>query len=161
VGTLGEKTRLATAGPARAHLHVTWARLASLCRALLDEEAVRRAARLRRAPSLLRDGAQLTWLAPGPGAEARVLRPERDPALGALLDPPSAAEDAQLAARIRRAREQVAALPSHPRLDGARALDGVVALRPAAASLSREAVERAARLAPTLFRLQAAFAPTW
>jgi thiopeptide-type bacteriocin biosynthesis protein len=84
VGALGEATAIATGRP-RAVLAPTWARMAALGRALLDDEATRARARLRAAPSLLRGATTARWLAPGePYAEERVA--DLDGGLGALLD---------------------------------------------------------------------------
>src|SRR5579863_9262837 len=49
IGQLGESTRIATGAP-RPWLAPTWARMAALGRALLDDEAARERARLRVAP---------------------------------------------------------------------------------------------------------------
>ena len=85
VGTLGDETRLATGGAGRAHLHVRWGVLAACARALLGTPAVREAVRLRVTPSLLRDGAELLWLARGRGAEATVERAQADAVLTSVL----------------------------------------------------------------------------
>ena len=89
VGTLGDRTDIRTGGKrghaGTAHLHVTWARAASLARALLDDPAVRAKTKLRAAPSLFCDETRAMWLAPGRGAEARVERAVLDPMLAAVL----------------------------------------------------------------------------
>jgi thiopeptide-type bacteriocin biosynthesis protein len=82
VATLGEKTRIATGEP-RAHVTVSWARLASLGRALLDDPARREQAQLRHAPSLLRDADRIAWLKLGEPLEREA---EVDDALARVLD---------------------------------------------------------------------------
>ncbi len=64
VGTLGSRTGGASGTP-RAHLAPSWARIARLARALLDDPQVRTQAHLRRAPSLLRGADRVRWLAGG------------------------------------------------------------------------------------------------
>jgi thiopeptide-type bacteriocin biosynthesis protein len=84
VGALGRATRIETGTP-RPHLAPTWARLAALGRALLDDEATRVRTRLRAAPSLARGATTARWLAPGePFAEERAAA--LDGGLGELLD---------------------------------------------------------------------------
>jgi thiopeptide-type bacteriocin biosynthesis protein len=84
VGALGGTTRVATGTP-RAALAPSWARLAALGRALLDDEPTRARTRLRAAASLLRGATTARWLAPAePFAEERVV--ELDEGLAAILD---------------------------------------------------------------------------
>jgi thiopeptide-type bacteriocin biosynthesis protein len=84
VGALAEVTRVATGAP-RAALAPTWARVAALGRALLDDEATRARVRLRAAPSLARGATVARWLAPAdPFVEERVA--DLDDGLAALLD---------------------------------------------------------------------------
>jgi class I lanthipeptide synthase len=84
VGALGRTTRVGT-GEVRAALAPTWARIAALGRALLDDDETRSHARLRAAPSLVRGATTVRWLAPGePFAEERVA--ELDRGLAAILD---------------------------------------------------------------------------
>jgi thiopeptide-type bacteriocin biosynthesis protein len=84
VGALGEVTSVATGTP-RPVLAPTWARLAALGRALLDDEAVRRQVRLRVAPSFVRTATTARWLGPGdPFAELR--EAELDDELATIVD---------------------------------------------------------------------------
>jgi lantibiotic biosynthesis protein len=84
VGELGPSTDVATGTPA-AHLAPSWGRVDALARALLDDPAVRGGVRLRRAPSVWRDGAEVRWIGFGaPDEAARAA--EVDARLGALLD---------------------------------------------------------------------------
>jgi len=84
VGALDHATRVATGTPV-ARLAPTWARVAALGRALLDDEALRARVRLRAAPSLARSATSVRWLAPGaPFAEERVA--DLDDGLAAILD---------------------------------------------------------------------------
>jgi len=225
VGRLGGATTIATGTP-RAVLAPTWARMAALGRALLEDEATRARVRLRAAASILRGATTARWLAPGaPYAEERVA--ELAGGLGDILDaterwtawsaarraarafsrgagggdldelllllvdegllqadvtPPLVGRDASTwmhrrLARLGRAelaRSLEAARRALARGDlsrGAEALDslpgaaaaqvhGVLVHGPRRApTLSRAAVERAAALAPLLFRLQEALAP--
>jgi thiopeptide-type bacteriocin biosynthesis protein len=224
VGELGAATSIAT-GRAAAWLAPTWARMAALGRALLDDDALRAKVKLRSAPSLARGAGAVRWLGPGePFAEERVA--EIDERLAAILDatagwapwprvrtaaaravagadtldvddlllllvddgllladvtPPLVGERADVWMRARLARlgaaglaselaratraldrgaldAGAAALASLPG-DQARAAHGVLVHRARRSpSLSRAAVERAADLAPLLFRLQEALA---
>ena len=84
-----------------------------------------------------------------------------------LLAPVDAADPA-LSRTLAEARRILDALPGPTTSDSTngghpapRILDGILTLEPTSAVLSREAVDRAARVAATVFRLQAAFAPTW
>ncbi len=71
VGTLGPRTGGATGTP-RAHLAASWARMARLGRALLEDPEVRNQVHLRCAPSLLRGKDRVRWLAGSAGmAEER------------------------------------------------------------------------------------------
>jgi thiopeptide-type bacteriocin biosynthesis protein len=109
VGELGARTRIATS-KTRAHVTVSWARLAALGRALLDEPVARAAARLRVAPSVLDGAAEVRWLAFGPdaGAEARAGAAVLDDALAAVLD---AARDWRPFAEVRAALAAVEPAP--------------------------------------------------
>jgi thiopeptide-type bacteriocin biosynthesis protein len=84
VGRLGGGTSIATGTP-RAWLAPTWARMAALGRALLDEEPTRQKVKLRVAPSLVRGAGAARWLGPGePFVDERVA--ELDARLAAILD---------------------------------------------------------------------------
>ncbi len=84
VGTLGARTGGATGRP-RASLAPSWARVAHLGRALLDDPALRLQAHLRHAPSLLRGADRIRWLAFGtPLAEER--EADLDARLTRILD---------------------------------------------------------------------------
>src|SRR4051812_27074253 len=84
VGRLEAGTSIATGTP-RAWLAPTWARMAALGRALLDEETIRERVKLRSAPSLVRGATTARWLGPGePFMEERIA--EVDGRLGAILD---------------------------------------------------------------------------
>jgi thiopeptide-type bacteriocin biosynthesis protein len=232
VGALGGTTRVATEAP-RAVLTPTWARLAALGRALLNDEATRARARLRVAPSLARGATRVRWLAPAePFAEERVA--DLDDGLSAILDatrgwtrwtearraarafagrdgdsasdvdgdvddlllqlvdegllqadvtPPLVGPDAATWMHARLARlgradlgraldgacralargeldEGTAALATLPGVSTGGGVHGVLVHRCGRApTLARAAVERAAALAPLLFRLQEALAP--
>jgi thiopeptide-type bacteriocin biosynthesis protein len=225
VGRLAGATAIATGTP-RAALAPTWARMAALGRALLDDDATRARVRLRAAPSLLRGATTVRWLAPGePYVEERVA--ELAGGLGDILDaterwtawsaarraarafsrgaggadldelllllvdegllhadvtPPLVGRDAAtwMHARLARlgrpdlARSLDAARRALARGDFSRGaamfaalpgaadapVHGVLVHGPKRApTLSRAAVERAAALAPLLFRLQEALAP--
>ncbi|HEV3032833.1 MAG TPA: thiopeptide-type bacteriocin biosynthesis protein, partial [Polyangia bacterium] len=81
---LGATTRVATGTP-RAALAPTWARVAGLGRALLDDPAARARTKVRVAPSLVRTSTTARWLAPAePFAEERVA--ELDEGLAAILN---------------------------------------------------------------------------
>jgi thiopeptide-type bacteriocin biosynthesis protein len=222
-GVLGETTNVATGTP-RPWLAPTWARVAALGRALLDDEETRERARLRVAPSLLRGATTVRWLAPAePFAEERTA--DLDEGLAAILDatarwtpwaearragargadggdldelllllvdegllqadvtPPLVGADAATwmrarlsrlgrtseAATLRRAQltlargdlaRGAAALATLPGASPAAGVHGVLVHRPRRApTLARDVVERAAALAPVLFRLQEALAP--
>ncbi len=64
VGELGPRTSIATGAPAP-HLAASWARVDALAQALLHEPEVRDQVRLRAAPSLWTDGADVSWIGPG------------------------------------------------------------------------------------------------
>ena len=84
LGELGARTQAATGQP-RAHLDLTWGRVAALGRALLEAPAIRVQAQIRRAPSLLRGADRIRWLAFGAdGAETR--QAELDARLARILD---------------------------------------------------------------------------
>ncbi len=84
VGTLGARTGGATGTP-RAHLATSWARIARLARALLEDPEVRDQVHLRAAPSLLRGADRVRWLAGGAGmAEER--EADLDARLARILD---------------------------------------------------------------------------
>jgi len=84
VGELGDGIRIATGRPAPA-LAPSWARMAALGRALLDDPAVRGRVRVRAAPSVVRGaGDVVRWIGPGdPFGETR--RAELDARLAAVL----------------------------------------------------------------------------
>jgi thiopeptide-type bacteriocin biosynthesis protein len=222
VGELGSRLAIATGRAEEARLAPTWARLAALGRALLDDADVRARVRLRAAPSLAYGPGGARWTGPGePFGEAheaeldarlaRVLGataqfapwPSVRRALGGdphdadellllMIDrgllhadvtpplvgpPPVAWMRARLAAlglsdlagRLDRARGDLdagdldageRALAALPGAGAARAVHAVLALRPPRLpELPRAAIERAARLAPLLLRLQEALAP--
>lgn len=73
-------------GEPLADLTVSWERLAALGSALLSTDAGWRAARFRRAPSLLRDAGRATWISYGEEAEARRYEVELDELLRTVLD---------------------------------------------------------------------------
>ena len=64
VGELGPRTAIATGTPAP-HLAPSWARVDALAQALLHEPKVRDRVRLRAAPSVWTDGAEVSWVGPG------------------------------------------------------------------------------------------------
>lgn len=98
VGALGEVTQVATGAP-RPVLAPTWARLAALGRALLDDAEVRPHVRLRLAPSFVSTATTARWLGPGdPFAELR--EAELDDELAAIA---GAAARWTRWARVRRA----------------------------------------------------------
>ena len=84
VGTLGARTGGATGAP-RAHLAPSWARMAGLARALLEDPEAREQLHLRCAPSLLRGADRVRWLASGADvAEER--EADLDTRLARILD---------------------------------------------------------------------------
>ncbi|HEY4394128.1 MAG TPA: thiopeptide-type bacteriocin biosynthesis protein [Polyangia bacterium] len=64
VGALGPRTAIATGEPVP-HLTASWARVDALAQALLHEPQIRDQVRLRRAPSVWTDGADVNWVGPG------------------------------------------------------------------------------------------------
>jgi thiopeptide-type bacteriocin biosynthesis protein len=83
---VGEGGSRLTLGEPEGVLAPTWERLAALGRALLDTDAGWRAARLRRAPSLLRHGTRASWLTFGQEASARRAEIELDADLARVLE---------------------------------------------------------------------------
>jgi thiopeptide-type bacteriocin biosynthesis protein len=84
VGTLGARTGGATGAP-RAYLAPSWARIARLARALLEDPEARDQVHLRCAPSLLRGADRVRWLAGGADvAEER--EADLDARLARILD---------------------------------------------------------------------------
>ena len=198
MGTLAERTRART-GPMRAALTVPYERLWRFARAQLDGEAGREQARLRVAPSLMRDDGTALWLSFGDDAAAEPRAAEVDELLARILDGAAdwiawpalrelAAVDDELllllvddglllhdgapplvgrpplqwmAARHAGWAELAARLAA-PTVEVVTAVDEplqAVLVHEGAVQLSRAAVERAAALAPLLFRLQQALAP--
>ncbi|HEY2900166.1 MAG TPA: thiopeptide-type bacteriocin biosynthesis protein [Polyangia bacterium] len=85
MGHIGAATRISTGRLPRAHLTLSWESAAALARALLAEPAHRTGVRLRQAPSLVRAGDSIRWLAMGDGgAEDR--QADCDARLARLLD---------------------------------------------------------------------------
>jgi thiopeptide-type bacteriocin biosynthesis protein len=203
VGELGERSRART-GPMRAAVTVAYERLWRDARARLDQPAARAAARLRVAPSLVRDETAALWLAFGDGeaTEAVERAAEVDELLAAILDgaadwiawqtlcDQAGADDellltliddgllvhdgapplvglpplAWMAARHENWAEvaDALAMPTPAAIEAAHAAElplHAVLVHEGAVTLSRTAVERAATLAPLLFRLQEALAP--
>jgi thiopeptide-type bacteriocin biosynthesis protein len=64
VGELGSRTAIATGAPAP-HLAPSWARVDALAQMLLHDPEIRDGVRLRRAPSVWTDGADVNWTGPG------------------------------------------------------------------------------------------------
>ncbi len=85
VGSAPGPSRVSLGAP-RAHLAVSYARLAALGRALLAAPAGVKSARIRHAPSLLRDAEQAQWIAFGEGASARADAVLVDELVGFVLD---------------------------------------------------------------------------
>ncbi len=81
MGTLGATTEVDT-GDGVAKLTVSWARLAAVGRALIDDPVVRKRTRLRRAPSLLRHVDRITWI----DRRGDALDADVDPFLAVVLD---------------------------------------------------------------------------
>jgi len=77
MGTLADRTAIATGAPG-AHLAPTWARIAALARALLDDPDLRARTRLRVAPSALCGVGVVRWLGPGAAATPDDLRAPTD-----------------------------------------------------------------------------------
>ncbi len=84
LGELAARTAVATGTPTF-HLRPSWARLAALGRALLDEPAVRKQVKLRVAPSLLAVGSELAWLAFDEPSGLTTRHAESDETLSAVL----------------------------------------------------------------------------
>jgi thiopeptide-type bacteriocin biosynthesis protein len=180
LGRLDATTRIDTGAPA-AHATPSYARLARLARAVLDDPAARRAVRLRAAPSLLRHGDHAMWL----GRDGEAFEAEVDDVVGAAL---RTARGWTPWARVARAvgdEDVVLALVDDgllvseltPPLVGPPPADWLRARLPAApldapgevhatllfpdadVAIAVDVVERAARLAPLLVRLAAALMP--
>jgi thiopeptide-type bacteriocin biosynthesis protein len=83
VGELGPRTEIATGRPAP-HLAPSWARVAALARALLDDPEVRDRVRLRAAPSVSIGVAQVRWIGPGEPFDEPCVA-DLDERLGAIL----------------------------------------------------------------------------
>ncbi|HVZ71548.1 MAG TPA: thiopeptide-type bacteriocin biosynthesis protein, partial [Polyangia bacterium] len=223
MGRLARATAIGT-GATRARLAPTWARVAALGRALLDDPEVCARARVRLAPSVVRGATTVRWIAAGEGEAfgeervvelddvlralveataawtpwtdarrlARAVTDDPDEWLRALVDegllavdvtpplvgPPAASWMGARLARLARRDDAAAlaratsaldagdadagatALDELPGAGDGRALHGVLVHEPRRTpTLSRAAVERAAALAPLLFRLQDALAP--
>jgi thiopeptide-type bacteriocin biosynthesis protein len=181
VGTLGDETRAAT-GPMRASVTVAYERLWRIARERIDPAT----ARLRVAPSLVRDETTALWLKFGDESEAIEGAAEVDELLAHVLD--AAADWIAWSALV----EAVAVDDDFLFLlvddgllvhDGAPPLVGpppllwmtarhpewselaaetpkhAVLVHEGEVTLARAVVERAAALAPLLFRLQEALAP--
>jgi thiopeptide-type bacteriocin biosynthesis protein len=84
VGALGNKTGGATGQP-RAHLALSWGRVAALGRALIEDRAIRSQVFLRHAPSLLRGADRVRWLAFG-AEMAEERQADLDARLARILD---------------------------------------------------------------------------
>jgi len=180
VGTLGDETRAAT-GPMRAAVTVAYERLVAIARERLEYAT----ARLRIAPSLLYDGTTAQWIAFGDESEAEARAADVDEVLARVLD---GARDwiawRELAEQAGVDDEFLLLLVDDgllvhdgvPPLVGPPPLGWMIARHGDAAiadeepkhavlvhegevTLSRAVVERAAALAPLLFRLQAALVP--
>ncbi len=181
LGTLGERTRART-GPMRAAVTVAYERLWRLGRERLDPGS----ARLRVAPSLMRDETTAQWIAFGDESEAVGRAAEIDDVLGRVLD---GARDWVAWPALRDAAavdddfvfllvdDGLLVHDGAPPLIGPPPLEWMAARHPdwsdlareepkhavlvheGEVTLSRAAVERAAALAPLLFRLQEALAP--
>src|SRR6185503_19969091 len=180
LGTLGDETRAAT-GPMRAHVTVAYERLWRIARERLDPAT----ARLRVAPSLVHDDSVASWIAFADETEADARSAEVDDVLAQILDgarqwvawsalrdragvdddflfllvddgllvhdgAPPLVGPAPLAWMIARHGDPALAdeAPKH-----------AVLVHEGEVTLSRAVVERAAALAPLLFRLQAALFP--
>ncbi|MBI4508680.1 MAG: lantibiotic dehydratase [Deltaproteobacteria bacterium] len=220
-GTLGHTTRIRT-GTVTPWFTVSYSRLASLARGLLEDASLMERVYLRRAPSLFWQGTQATWLARTETGTLETAEAEVDDVLEAILaasetwtpwpilrsladddyllalvddallvtdlEPPLVgrpplewmqrrlhqlpsaerqAEALDLVAtslaegKTREAIEELKSLPAHSsRGAGDAPLHAVLVHEtPNEPHLSREAVERAAALAPLLFRIQDALCP--
>ncbi|HEY2747700.1 MAG TPA: lantibiotic dehydratase, partial [Polyangia bacterium] len=179
MGALGDETRAAT-GPMRAEVTVAYARLWQLARERLDPAT----ARVRVAPSLVRDDRTALWIAFGEESEAvqrqawiedeleRVLDGARRWTSWRALAVVAAVDDDFLFQLV---DDGLLVHDGAPPLIGPPPLAWMIARHGAAiadeepkhavlvhegdVTLSRAAVERAAALAPLLFRLQEALAP--
>jgi thiopeptide-type bacteriocin biosynthesis protein len=178
VGELGAETRAAT-GPMRAEITVAYARLWQIARERLDPAT----AKLRVAPSLVRDETTALWIAFGEESEAEARSAEVDDVLRAVLDGArqwvawSALRDAAgvdddflflLVDDGLLVHDGVPPLVGPPPLQWMSARLGdlsheepkhAVLVHEGEVTLSRAVVERAAALAPLLFRLQEALVP--
>ncbi len=175
MGSLGARTRVATGNP-QAHRTLSCAQKWARARALLDEPSSRESSRLRMAPSLSLDERQASWLAFGEDGSAQAVAraAELDEPLARVIE---AAHEWTPWAEVRAAGDVddewllqlvddgllvsslepplVGPVDASDDPQGAHAVlsfDGVVVL-------PRAAVERAARLAPLLHRLQQALSP--
>ena len=175
VGELGARARVATGVP-RAHVTLSYAQRWQRARATLEEANARDASRLRVAPSLVADDRQASWLAFGEdgAAEAVVRAAEMDEPLLRVID---AAQNWAPWPRLREIAgvddewllrlldDGLLVSSEEPPLIGPRAAAGCgghaggAHVVDGAVTLPRAAVERAARLAPLLHRLQAALSP--
>ena len=180
VGALGEATRAAT-GPMRAEVTVAYERLWQLGRERLDPAT----ARLRVAPSLVRDETTARWIAFGAESEAEARAAEVDDVLARVLDGAAGWVAWRALADAAGVDDDFLTLLVDDGLlmhDGAPPLVGppplawmiarhgdpaladeepkhAVLVHEGEVTLARAAVERAAALAPLLFRLQEALAP--
>lgn len=176
-GELAARTSIKT-GKMSLDENASWAAVARRARELLDDPDRRRATKVRRAPSLLLRGDGCIWLvATDEGAEQR--EAEVDELLGAVLDAtarwtlwPTQFDDDYLLGLVddgllhtsltpplwpiheswlqtRAGQEVTADLPR----------DQLLLVHDCAPRLSRRGVERAAAIAPLLFRLQDALSP--
>ncbi|MGZ3407667.1 MAG: lantibiotic dehydratase, partial [Polyangia bacterium] len=179
VGALGAETRAAT-GPMRAEVTVAYERLWRIARERLDPAV----AQLRVAPSLLRDDTTALWIVFGDDSEAEQSSADIDDVLAGVLDgalewvawsalrdaagvdddflfmlvddgllvhdgaPPLIGPSPQAWMVARHGESIAAEEPKH-----------AVLVHEGEVVLSRAIVERAARLAPLLFRVQEALAP--
>jgi thiopeptide-type bacteriocin biosynthesis protein len=181
VGSLGDETRAAT-GAMRASVTVAYERLWRLAREALDPTH----ARLRVAPSLMRDEMTARWIAYGDDGDAVERTAEIDDVLAGVLDAAAGfvawSELADAAAvdddfLFLLVDDGLLVHDGVPPLVGAPPLEWMMQRHPdgrawadeapkhavlvheGEVTLSRAAVERAAELAPLLFRLQEALAP--
>jgi thiopeptide-type bacteriocin biosynthesis protein len=169
MGTLGAKTRIDTGAP-RAQLFVSHGRLWEAARARLNDPDARLRSKIRIAPSLIHDQRQASWLAFGEdgSAEALLREAELDETLLDLIDHarewiawPTDFDDEFLLQLIDDGflvsdLEPPLVGPPPPRCDE---IDHAVLTFDGEITLARSIVERAARLAPILHRLQQVMAP--
>ena len=198
VGALGDKTKVRT-GPMRASITVAYERLWQAARARLDDPRALAEARVRVAPSLVRDELTATWLAFGEDAESETRAAEIDDVLAAVLDgaadwiewphlrdeagvddefllmlvddgllvhdgAPPLVGPPPLSWMAERhdewaERAEILAAPTAAALATLEDPLHAVLVHEGEVTLSRAAVERAAALAPLLFRLQQALTP--